>query len=239
MTNLVLAVDLDCVVAGLTRYVEDAYGIRDIIVTSTPTAWSSKLQFDWTSRIGSQTYTQQWYKEIPDPRRPGYAHRDIANCFLRALEKAAKPTFKVFVEVLIGKYKGSIGFLTFRGIELGIDIVSGSGVTVSMLSTKNLRFAPEATHTRLVYEKVKLTTQDTFGNTNDIGDIIVYVDNGKLNFGIYIEDDVVEKRIVLKTMIGKKIRREYLKLTRDMMNITKMPSGKLATQIFKAQLTAD
>jgi len=234
-----LIVDPDCIAVGLTKYLADTYGISDITATSTRSKWLYKLQFNWTSRFGAQTYTQDWYDEVVESKRPGYANRDVTNVFIRALERATTPEFKVFVEVLIGKYKGSIGSLTFRGIDLGKDSVSGSGVTIPLLSTKNMRFAPEATHPHLVYEKITLDTKDSFGNKNEIGDIIVFVDNGLLNFGVYIDDDTVDRRIVLKVMIGTKLRREYLKPSRNMMNVSKMPSSKISTQIFKAQLVAE
>lgn len=145
-----------------------------------------------------------------------------------------KYKLELYFEILTGKYKGSIGKV--RGthwIDLGKDPTSKKTPSQKFLSKRNMRLRTDVDAPTLVFEQAEIVSLDSFENTNNPGDIIVYIESGRLEYGTFVQFDTLNRRLILKTSNG---RETSVATNRNMMNVTKMPATVMRNEILKAQL---
>lgn len=140
----------------------------------------------------------------------------------------------LYFELLHGKYKGSIG--KHRGIqwvELAKDPISGKQPSVNFLAKKNMRLRVDAIGPTLVFAKTDFEVFDSFENKIESGDILVFVESGKIAYATFVQFDPLNKRLIIKLPNGKQ---SDVAMSRNMMNVTKMPANVMRNEILKAQL---
>lgn len=138
----------------------------------------------------------------------------------------------LYVRLLTGKFKGSIGQVFPNKILLGKSPETNAPIYVSLLAIQNLQLV-ETDRTELVFQKKTLQIYDSYNNLLEIGESLVYVDRGKLEFATVVGFDTLRKRVIIQNSSGTK---DFLKSDRNMMNITKLGPKAMRDLILKNQL---
>lgn len=103
---------------------------------------------------------------------------------------------KIWVKIKTGKFKDSIGTLSYSGIYLG-------NTTTNAIKKTGLELLEDYTGSYKVVV-VKRKILDIFDVEIDEGDKIIYADRGKLQFGIVSELDFSTNTFWIATLNGRK-----------------------------------
>lgn len=105
------------------------------------------------------------------------AHAILTDCGIR-----------LFVELLRGKYQGSVGILEITSIYLGTpEILNNKPYHIKALSPKSLRIRTDVTHPYLVIPDNTVKILDMSGNVTSPGDLILHNSSGNNYFAVFKE----------------------------------------------------
>jgi len=133
-----------------------------------------------------------------------------------------------YVEILSGKYKGSIGYLQYKTIRLGSDYKN----TCPLPTAKNLRLLPDYEGPPVMKVRAR-EIRDIFDQTIAPGDKVIFADRGKLRIGVLVEYRFHDNRALVKTPEGTE---EVNPRKSQIVNCQKINESFIANTVLTATL---
>jgi len=136
-----------------------------------------------------------------------------------------------YVEILSGKYKGSIGYLQYDTIRIG----KTHDDTCKRLTAKSLKLLSDYQGPPCMQVKAR-EIRDIFDQTIEPGDKVIFAERGRLRIGVLVEYQFHDNKAIITTPEGKETVNPR---TSQIVNCQKINESFIGKTVLTAKLRGD